>query len=100
MTCDRCDAAVDKPGWCPACEKAYDEWSRRHSADIIWQAFAGTIVIAFGGLVLPLLGLAPIIAAVGVFAGFGTLYGTHRATRRYRRRQFLQGPLPRAYLTK
>jgi hypothetical protein len=84
----------------PDCERAYDEWSRGHWADIVWQAFSATIVIALGGLVLPLVGLGPLIAAVGVFAGFGTLYGSHRATRRYRRRQFLQGALPRAYLSK
>ena len=102
MTCRRCtqEVPLSKQGWCVPCERAYDTWSRRHSADIVWQAFAGTIVIAFGGLVLPMLGLGPLIAAVGVFAGFGTLYGSHRATQRHRRRQFLQGPLPRAYLTK
>jgi hypothetical protein len=102
MTCRRCtrDLPLSKQGWCVACERAFDGWVRRHSADIVWQALAGTAVIAFGGLVLPLLGLGPLIAAVGVFAGFGTLYGSHRATQRHRRRQFLQGQLPRAYLTK
>ena len=49
-------------------------------------------------VVLPLLGLGPLIAAVGVFGGFGTLYGLHRVNNRRRRRQFLQAPLPRAYL--
>lgn len=100
MTCDRCQREVTRPGWCAACERAYDEWSRRHSADIIWQGFLGTTVIAFGGLLLPVLGLSPLIAVAGVFAGFGTILGANRATRRYRRRQFLHSPLPRAYLTK
>ena len=102
MTCLRCtaDKPLSKQGWCKDCERAYDTWVRRHASDIVWQAFAGTAVIAFGGLVLPLLGLGPLIAAVGVFAGFGTLYGSHRVTQRHRRRQFLRGALPRAYLTK
>ena len=100
MTCRRCtqDAPLSKQGWCVDCERAYDTWVRRHASDIVWQALAGTVVIAFGGLVLPLLGLGPLIAALGVFAGFGTLYGSHRAMQHHRRRQFLQGPLPRAYL--
>lgn len=102
MSCRRCtqDKPLSKQGWCTDCERAYDGWVRRHAGDIVWQAMASTIVIAFGGLVLPMLGLGPLIAAVGVLAGFGTLYGSHRATQRHRRRQFLQGALPRAYLTK
>ena len=100
MSCRRCtqDAPLSKYGWCVDCERVYDAWVRRHATDIVWQALAATVVIAFGGLVLPLLGLGPLIAALGVVAGFGTLYGSHRATQRHRRRQFLQGPLPRAYL--
>jgi hypothetical protein len=47
---------------------------------------------------LPLLGVGKLIGAVGAFAGFGTMYGLARVTRRRRRRQFLEAALPRAYL--
>ena len=101
MICQRCTrdgSRLSKQGWCADCEGAFDAWVRRHATDIVWQAFAATLVIAFGGLVLPLLGLGPLISAIGVVGGFGTLYGLNRATQRHRRQQFLQGPLPRAYL--
>jgi hypothetical protein len=86
------------PTWCRDCELLYDAWVRRHATDIIWQAMLGTLVIAAIGIGLPLLGVGSLIAAVGAFAGFGTLFGLARMTRRRRRQQFLQAPLPRAYL--
>lgn len=89
---------VPAPTWCRDCELLYDTWVRRHATDIMWQALIGTVVIAAVGLGLPLLGVGPWIEGVGAFAGFGTLFGLSRMTRRRRRRQFLQAPLPRAYL--
>lgn len=101
MTCSRC--ASDQPEgsgplWCEDCERQYDQWVRRHASDIVWQAFAGTLVIAFIGLGLPLLGLDSVIAATGSLSAFGTIFGLSRWNRRRRRRQFLQAALPRAYL--
>jgi hypothetical protein len=90
---------VPAPTWCRDCELLYDTWVRRHATDIIWQAMVGTCVIAMIGVGLPLLGVGPLIAAVGAFAGFGTVFALARLTRRRRRQQFLQAPLPRAYLT-
>jgi hypothetical protein len=85
--------------WCAACERAYDAWSRRHASDIVWEALAGTVVVVFAGMGLPLLGVPWLVAASGVFAGFGALVGLHRLNRRRRRRQYLQvGEVPRAYL--
>jgi tetratricopeptide (TPR) repeat protein len=86
--------------WCTECEHAYDTWSRRHATDIIWSLMAAMVIVTSTAIVLPLLGVDWIIAAVGVFTGFGTLLGLHRANRRRRRRQFLRGAaIPRAYLT-
>jgi hypothetical protein len=84
--------------WCPDCEHLYDGWSRKHASDIVWQALAGGVVVASIGMGLPLLGIGWLVAATGAFAGFGTLFGLARLTRRRRRRQFLQSTLPRAYL--
>ena len=84
--------------WCKECERLYDQWSRRHAKDIVWQALTGTVIVSVVGLGLPLLGIGKLIGAVGAFAGFGTVYGLARITRRKRRQQFLQAPLPRAYL--
>jgi hypothetical protein len=84
--------------WCKECEHLYDGWVRRHSNDIVWQALAGMVIISVVGVGLPLLGVGKLVAAVGAFAGFGTVFGLSRLTRRRRRRQFLQAPLPRAYL--
>lgn len=64
----------------------------------MWQALAGTVVVSTIGLGLPLLGVGWLVAATGAFAGFGTIFGLARLNRRRRRRQFLQAPLPRAYL--
>ena len=100
MTCPRCagDKAAPIDRWCKDCERLYDRWVRRHASDIAWQALMGTVVVTFFGLGLPLLGAGRLIAAAGAFAGFGTVFGLARLTRRRRRRQFLQAPLPRAYL--
>lgn len=84
--------------WCTECEKLYDGWSRRYAADIAWQALIGTVIVSGVGLGLPLLGVGKLIAAVGAFAGFGTIAVLNRLTRRRRRQQFLREPLPRAYL--
>jgi hypothetical protein len=98
MTCARCGAKVVRAPWCKDCEQLYDGWVRRHASDIVWQALAGGVVVASVGLGLPLLGIGWLVAATGAFAGFGTLIGLARLTRRRRRRQFLQTALPRAYL--
>ena len=102
-TCARCNAESgpdEDPAatWCKDCETLYDGWSRRYAGDIVWQALIGTVIVSGVGLGLPLLGVGKLIAAVGAFAGFGTILGLNRLTRRRRRRQFLQEPLPRAYL--
>ena len=100
MSCPRCAGDAEGPvtAWCTDCEVQYDQWVRRHASDIVWQALAGTVVIAAIGLGLPLLGAGTAVAATGAFAAFGTIFGLARLTRRRRRRQFLQAPLPRAYL--
>ena len=97
MACGRCgDDSPQK--WCKDCEQQYDRWVRRHAADIVWQALCGGFVVCGIGVGLPLLGVGSLVAATGAFAGFGTLYGLSRLTRRRRRQQFLQAALPRAYL--
>src|SRR5690348_14847709 len=77
------------PDWCKDCELLYDGWVRRHSTDIVWQALAGMVIVTGVGIGLPLLGVGTLVAAAGAFAGFGTLYGLARLTRRRRRQQFL-----------
>ena len=97
--CERCGKEGDFDRWCADCERDYDTWSRRHASDIIWSLLAGTIIVSSTAVLLPILGVDWIIAATGVFTGFGTLYGFHRLNRRRRRRQFLAGAaVPRAYL--
>ena len=100
MRCTRCNAEGDTStkGWCHDCERAYDTWVRRHASDIVWPVLAGMLIITTTAMGLPLLGLGWVIATAGVFAGFGTLLGLQRLGQRRRRRQFLQAPLPRAYL--
>jgi hypothetical protein len=112
MQCERCGAdfddlaprhksftALDPRGnWCPACEAGYDKWVRAHASDIVWQALAGTVVIMVIGIALPVLGVGVLVGGVGAFAAFGTIIGLGQLNRRRRRRQFLQAPLPRAYL--
>jgi hypothetical protein len=101
MACPRCGAPAPDTGrrWCAACELAYDAWSRRYASDVVWEALAGTVVVAFAGMGLPLLGVSWLAAASGVFAGFGAFIGLHRLNTRRRRRQYLRGgEMPRAYL--
>ena len=98
MKCDRCGAEAATRTFCKECEQLYDRWSRRHASDIVWQALAGGLVIASIGVGLPLLGIGWLVASCGAFAGFGTLLGLSRLTRRRRRRQFVLTSLPRAYL--
>jgi hypothetical protein len=120
MQCSRCAAEIstsvpatrpqgsgtrgrtDEPGarevWCRDCELQYDTWVRQHATDILWQTGLGAIVAMVIGLGLPLLGLEPIIGIAGVLAGFGTFMGLRRWGKQRRRRQFLTGALPRAYL--
>ena len=99
MSCARCQGDSD-PGskWCKECERLYDGWVRRHANDIVWQALVGTVIVSAVGLGLPLLGVGTLVAPAGAFGGFGAVLGLSRLTRRRRRRQFLQAPLPRAYL--
>jgi hypothetical protein len=99
-TCARCSGTPEDSAatWCGACERMFDGWVRRYANDIVWQALCGTVILSAIALGLPLLGVGKLVGALGAFAGFGTLYGLARATRRRRRRQFLQTALPRAYL--
>ena len=99
VACPRCGTDSDDDRWCTECERAYDTWSRRHAADIIWSLMAGMVIVATTAIAVPMLGMDWILAATGVFTGFGTLVGVHRLNRRRRRRQFLRGAaMPRAYL--
>jgi len=100
MACARCGGETTAPSnrWCADCERLYDRWARTHASDIAWQALTGGVVVLFFGIGLPILGVGKLIAAVGAFLGFGTIGALSRLTRRRRRRQFLQAPLPRAYL--
>jgi hypothetical protein len=101
MACKRCgskDAVTRRGKWCPDCEREYDVWVRRHAADIVWATLGGGFVLAAVGMLLPLLGVEWVVAASAAFAGWGTVIGLHKLNGRRRRRQFLQGDLPRAYL--
>ena len=101
MSCPRCAAETPDTGasaWCKDCELQFDGWVRRHATDIVWQALIGTVIVSTVGVGLPLLGVGKLIGAAGAFAGFGSVYGSARLTRRKRRRQFLATSLPRAYL--
>jgi len=102
MACARCGADVPTPRrgrWCGDCERAYDTWSRRNAADIVWVVMSGGFMLAAVGMLLPLLGVDVIVAAVAALSSWATVYGAHRLNVRRRRRQFLDGEaLPRAYL--
>src|SRR5688572_24422753 len=115
MTCQRCGDESDRldeqrgrlvyaedtrlaTPWCRECETQYFEWVRQYAADIIWQTGVGAIVAMLIGLGLPLLGLPPIIGIAGVLVGLGTFIGLRQWSKQRRRRQFLAGALPRAYL--
>ena len=100
MVCPRCGSEMAKTAepWCVECEKQYDTWVRKHAADILWQTGIGAVVAMLIGLGLPLLGLEPVIGTAGVLLGFSTFLGLRRWGQKKRRRQFLVGALPRAYL--
>ena len=100
MTCPRCASAdvPPKKTWCAECETQFERWVRRHASDIVWQALSGTVVISAVGLGLPILGVGWVVAGLGAFGAFGTIFGLSRLTKRVRRRQFLATTLPRAYL--
>lgn len=83
---------------CPACERAYDLWSRQHASDVVWTILAGGTVTTLIGMGLPLLGLPMFFALTAIFAGFGTFCLAYTANDRRRRTQFLTAGLPRAYL--
>lgn len=101
MTCPRChgDAPLGRAEWCGDCEQQYDAWIRGYAGDIVVPVLAGMAILTTIAMLLPFLGLGPLIASVGVLAGFGTLGGMFQLRRKRRRRQFLTASLPRAYLT-
>lgn len=99
MSCPRCAGIrAATSAWCRECELLYDRWVRTHASDVVWQALSGAIVIIVIGLGLPVLGVGPLVAAAGAFAGFGMMAGLARLNRRRRRQQFLTASLPKAYL--
>lgn len=100
MRCPRCGAEHDgkRSEWCAACEAQYDAFVRKHAADILWQTGSGAVIAMLIGLGLPILGLSPLIGITGVLVGFGSFLGLRSWGKRRRRRQFIAGSLPRAYL--
>lgn len=101
MRCVRCEAEMPTPGkpWCADCERAYDTWSRQHAADIITPVVTGGALVSLIAMGLPLLGAGVLVAASGIFVGFGAILGMYRLKKRQRRHQFLRGDaMPRAYL--
>ena len=100
MECPRCASEMQTGAgpWCHDCEAQYDAWVRTHAADIIWQTGIGAIVAMAIGMGLPLIGLSPVIGIAGVLVGFGTFIGLRQWGKQRRRKQFLTGALPRAYL--
>lgn len=97
MRCARCSEERGESGpWCPACEQQYDTWIRQHATDIIKHAGTGAVVAM--AVALPLLAIAPVMATLGVLAGFSTFLGLRHTGKRRRRQQFLGEALPRAYL--
>ncbi len=101
MSCARCkaDSELDRHGMCAACAREYDGWIRQYASDIVPPAIAAMVIVLGVGVLVPVLGVTPLVALGGVFAGFGTLVGVFRLGRRKRRQQFLgTSALPRAYL--
>lgn len=100
MSCARCGSdAVTKTRFCAECESSYDAWSRQHAADIVWQVFAGGVMVTIMGMLIPLLGAPWVISAFGIVLGFGTFVGARTLSERRRRQQYLaRGDVPRAYL--
>jgi hypothetical protein len=108
MACTRCGGEYDgsqdvrlrvfDPAWCHDCETQYDTWVRKHAADIIWQTGTGAAVAIF--IALPGIAFSPIFGIMGFLVGFSTFMGLRSWGKARRRRQFLAGALPRAYLPK
>lgn len=101
MSCTRCkaDSELDRHGMCADCAREYDGWIRQYASDIVPPAIAAMVIVLGVGVLVPFLGVTPLVALGGVFAGFGTLVGAFQLGRRKRRRQFLgTSALPRAYL--
>ena len=103
MACPRCRdperELAQGADWCELCEEEYDVYIRAHATGIIAPVLTAMVIISVGGLLVPLLGGSTLIAALGVFAGFGTMVGMVRHNRRRLRRRFLRAPLPQARLT-
>jgi hypothetical protein len=100
MSCPRCEASTaPAPGaaWCEACEGDYQDHARAQAGELVAPILIGSLVIAVGGIALPILGHpAAVIAAV--FGGFGTFVGMARLRIHRRRQRFLRAPLPQARL--
>lgn len=95
---DRDPLQIGSRNLCGPCDAAYDDWSRQHATDIVWEALAGMVVVMGFGVGLPLLGASVLISALGAICGFGTIFGAHHLNMRRRKRQFLTTTMPRAYL--
>lgn len=103
MPCQRCGTDSRAGRWCGPCEALFDQWVRRHAADIVWAVLSGGLVLATVGMVLPLLGIGAGVGwgmgASAAALGWGTLLSSYKLIQRHRRRQFLSGAeVPRAYL--
>ncbi len=99
MSCARCGAEnVTRTGWCEACESVHDTWTRQHASDILWQAGSGAVIAMVIGLGAPLVGLSPLLGIAGVLVGAASFIGLRIWGTKWRRRQFLETSLPRAYL--
>ena len=99
MSCVRCGAeTITRTGWCETCERLHDTWTRQHASDILWQAGTGACIAMAIGLGAPLLGLSPLLGIAGVLAGAASFLGLRVWGTKWRRRQFLETSLPRAYL--
>jgi hypothetical protein len=102
VSCPRCFGDTDPaPGapWCDVCELEYAQFVRDHAADIVAPLLFTMLIMTTGGLIVPILGGSIGFAALGVFAGFGSLVGLTQLRRKRRRRQFLRAALPQARLT-
>ena len=101
MSCPHC--AIDNnllaSGWCRDCERAFGIWGRRYAGDMVSTVLAGMVIVLVGGMGLPLLGFSWLLSLSSIVVSFGAMLGLYQFHDRRRRRQFLDGRLPRAYLT-